>query len=85
MLTYTTTYIIIIRQAYKIGFYGSDVFWIITSWYNKNWWMAPDDKIDCSPEEMSEIVEASLMLGIDVQPISTEDKPTVAGNVSIWN
>ncbi|XP_071835077.1 gamma-aminobutyric acid type B receptor subunit 1-like [Apostichopus japonicus] len=70
---------VIFCEAYKVGFYGDDKVWVLPYWYRNNWWQLQDDKVDCSEEEMSQIVESSLILGIDVSVISPLDRTTVAG------
>ncbi|XP_071835071.1 gamma-aminobutyric acid type B receptor subunit 1-like isoform X2 [Apostichopus japonicus] len=66
-------------EAYREEFYGPDFFWILPGFYRENWWLFPDDEVDCTTEELAEIVETSLALVIDVTGISKLNFTTVAG------
>ena len=51
-------------QAYKIGLYGRRIVWILNGWYDAEWWKTKDDSIDCTPEQLSEVVEGYFDAGI---------------------
>ncbi|KAJ8044401.1 Gamma-aminobutyric acid type B receptor subunit 1 [Holothuria leucospilota] len=70
-------------EGNKIGLSGPDIVWFLPAWYSEKWWLVKDKTVDCSVEEMAEIVETSLILGVDVAVISRRNKTTVAGIVSI--
>lgn len=57
--------------------------WFLPAWYSEKWWLVKDETVDCSVEEMAEIVETSLIIGVDVAAISRRNKTAVAGIVSI--
>ncbi|KAJ8044407.1 Gamma-aminobutyric acid type B receptor subunit 2 [Holothuria leucospilota] len=66
-------------EAYKAGFYGPDMFWMLPGWYNPKWWRLESDVEGCTTEEIAMVVETSLPLGMDVSPLSTVNNVTVAG------
>lgn len=82
MYLYISKYDITFSQAYRVGLYGPGVFWTTPGWYEAQWWRIRDDMMACSVEELTEVVERSLIIGTDVAPISSLNKSTVAGIVS---
>ncbi|KAJ8044394.1 Gamma-aminobutyric acid type B receptor subunit 1 [Holothuria leucospilota] len=70
---------LIFCEAYRVGLYGQDMFWMIPGWFRENWWLFKNDDVDCTLEEMAEIVEISLPVTVDVERISPLNKTTVSG------
>ncbi|KAJ8044403.1 Gamma-aminobutyric acid type B receptor subunit 1 [Holothuria leucospilota] len=70
-------------EAHKSALSGPDIVWVIPTWFRDKWWLINDEKFDCSVEELAEMVEPSLIIGVDVLATSTLNKTTVAGVVSI--
>ncbi|KAJ8044393.1 Gamma-aminobutyric acid type B receptor subunit 1 [Holothuria leucospilota] len=75
----SSKYDITFSQAYRVGLYGPGVFWTTPGWYEAQWWRIGDGKMACNVEELTEVVERSLIIGTDVAPISSLNKLTVAG------
>lgn len=69
-------------QAYKKGFYGPHLVWLLRGWYTDQWWEVPDVK-DCSPREIKQ--SAGNYLGIDEVILSKKEVPTVFKLVSVLN
>ncbi|KAJ8044397.1 Gamma-aminobutyric acid type B receptor subunit 1 [Holothuria leucospilota] len=70
-------------KAYKHDFRGPEIVWLIPAWYRDKWWLKEDIKIDCTMEQMMEMIDTSLIIGVDVTAISSLTKTTAAGIVSI--
>ncbi|XP_071835075.1 gamma-aminobutyric acid type B receptor subunit 1-like [Apostichopus japonicus] len=66
-------------ETYKAGFYGPHIVWVIPFWYRPNWWLIEDDNVNCTAEELEEILFTTTVLGVDVPLISPLEKPTISG------
>ncbi|CAE1247479.1 GABBR [Acanthosepion pharaonis] len=44
-------------QAYKEKLYGKKYVWFIIGWYPDNWYMANDDSINCTADQLKEALE----------------------------
>jgi hypothetical protein len=51
-------------QAYKRGLYGHRVVWIITGWFDSDWWTHDNPNINCTKEQMAEVAEGYFDAGI---------------------
>jgi hypothetical protein len=40
------------------------VVWILTGWFDDEWWKVPDDNITCTVNQMIEVVEGYFEAGI---------------------
>ncbi|XP_041350735.1 gamma-aminobutyric acid type B receptor subunit 1-like [Gigantopelta aegis] len=39
-------------EAYKIGFYGPKIVWILIGWYSVDWWRNVPSTLGCTPEQL---------------------------------
>ncbi|XP_045169714.2 gamma-aminobutyric acid type B receptor subunit 1-like [Mercenaria mercenaria] len=51
----------LICTAYKIGLFGSQIVWIFNGWYTPLFWKTNLDTVDCTDEEMSNVVEGAFL------------------------
>ena len=65
-------------NAYKIGFYGKTLQWVIVGVEKDDWWIPADD-IDCTREEMMMAVTGTMQL--EMLPVSSSNQNTVASKV----
>ncbi|XP_071835073.1 uncharacterized protein [Apostichopus japonicus] len=70
---------LIFCETYKAGFYGPHIVWVIPFWYRPNWWLIEDDNVNCTVEEIEEVIFTTTVLGVDVPLISPLEKPTISG------
>ncbi|XP_071835076.1 gamma-aminobutyric acid type B receptor subunit 1-like [Apostichopus japonicus] len=68
---------LIFCETYKAGFYGPHIVWVIPFWYKPNWWLIED--VNCTVEEIEEVLFSTTVLGVDVPLISPLEKPTISG------
>ncbi|PIK56927.1 putative gamma-aminobutyric acid type B receptor subunit 1 [Apostichopus japonicus] len=73
---------LIFCEAFKIGFYGPEILWVFPGWFKANWWLIEDIHVNCTADEINEVVYTTNILGMDVPVISPLEKLTVAGIVS---
>ncbi|XP_034233337.1 gamma-aminobutyric acid type B receptor subunit 2 [Thrips palmi] len=64
-------------QAHKVGMVGRKFQWLIMGTYTEHWWTEPDDKLDCSQEDISAALEGCILT--DLLPLSTSGEITVSG------
>ena len=62
--------------------FGEHYMWLLLDWYdNKKWWLAKDNEIDCTEEQMKKAVEGYF--SIESARIVSNKLPTVSGMVSL--
>eukprot|EP00057_Strongylocentrotus_purpuratus_P002782 XP_003725244.1 PREDICTED: gamma-aminobutyric acid type B receptor subunit 1 [Strongylocentrotus purpuratus] len=64
-------------EAYKRGLYGAKYVWLLVGWYMRDWWLVEDDRIDCTPEELTEAVEGYF--AVDSMDTNVDDRMSVSG------
>ncbi|XP_067676189.1 gamma-aminobutyric acid type B receptor subunit 1-like [Haliotis asinina] len=47
-------------EAYKNKLYGSKIVWVTVGWYEAEWWTKGDNSLDCTAEQLAEVVEGSF-------------------------
>nr|QAB04952.1 GABAB-R1-d [Nematostella vectensis] len=68
-------------EAYKLGMYGSQYVWILLDWAdNHQWWLTPDDDVDCTADQMASAVTGYF--SIDSVNLERTDKPGISGLTS---
>nr|XP_054755802.1 gamma-aminobutyric acid type B receptor subunit 2-like isoform X2 [Lytechinus pictus] len=67
-------------EAYKRGMYGAKYVWLLVGWYMRDWWLVEDDRIDCTPEELTEAVEGYF--AVDSMDTNIDDRMSVSGLTS---
>ncbi|XP_041354156.1 gamma-aminobutyric acid type B receptor subunit 1-like [Gigantopelta aegis] len=67
-------------EAYKIGFYGPKIVWIISGWYESSWWQPRSgESLDCTTEQMGRAAEGAVsMKRIHISPLNEK---TIGGIV----
>ncbi|XP_077992097.1 gamma-aminobutyric acid type B receptor subunit 2-like [Glandiceps talaboti] len=76
--TYATKARRIFCEAYKQGMTGPDYVWFLIGWYMKSWWEIEDDTIDCTNEEIIQVVKSSFYISTEPLPLSPSDDVTIA-------
>ncbi|KAJ8044805.1 Gamma-aminobutyric acid type B receptor subunit 1 [Holothuria leucospilota] len=66
-------------EVYKLGMYGEGYSWLIPGWYPLNWYTVKDDDLDCTINELIEVVESSMYIGTQERLLGERDAMTVAG------
>ncbi|KAJ8044803.1 Gamma-aminobutyric acid type B receptor subunit 1 [Holothuria leucospilota] len=66
-------------EAYKQGLYGEGYVWLVVGWYNADWHLQDNGILDCSLEEMKEVVESSMYISTQARLLGDEDVMTIAG------
>ncbi|XP_071835074.1 gamma-aminobutyric acid type B receptor subunit 1-like [Apostichopus japonicus] len=70
---------LIFCESYKSGYYGPHIVWVIPFWYRPNWWLIEDDSVNCTAEELQEVIYATTVLAVEVPLISPLEKATISG------
>ena len=51
-------------QAYKQGMYGPKYVWVFPGWYDDKWWRTmPEERGDCTDEQMDAVAEGYFAAG----------------------
>ncbi|XP_070533391.1 gamma-aminobutyric acid type B receptor subunit 1-like isoform X1 [Ptychodera flava] len=64
--------------AYRLGMYGSEYAWMIPGWYATEWWSVPDDRINCTENEMRTVLE-SVIATVQVGSDNSSNQTTING------
>ncbi|XP_052793035.1 gamma-aminobutyric acid type B receptor subunit 1-like [Mya arenaria] len=52
----------VLCAAYKVGLFGPKVVWILQGWLSTEFWSQGLEKISCTAEEMSKVVEGTFLV-----------------------
>lgn len=61
--------------------YGEGYVWFITGWFARDWYKVKSEGVDCTVDEMTQVVESSKYIGIQEKVLADVDTMTVAGIV----
>ena len=61
--------------------YGKGYAWLIPGWYPHNWYAEEDDDVDCTVDELINVVESSMYISTQERLLGQRDAMTVAGIV----
>ncbi|XP_038052380.1 gamma-aminobutyric acid type B receptor subunit 1-like [Patiria miniata] len=64
--------------AYHHQLYGAKYVWFVPGWFEVMWWRKPDDSIDCTVDQMDEVVAHTFQVNIIALPTG-RDKPSKMG------
>ncbi|XP_072028271.1 gamma-aminobutyric acid type B receptor subunit 1-like [Amphiura filiformis] len=68
-------------EAYKQGVVGTGYVWFVYGWYRDQWWTVADD-IECTVEEMAEMISSTNIFALNRLSLSTKEEVTIAGFTS---
>ncbi|XP_064650354.1 gamma-aminobutyric acid type B receptor subunit 1-like [Lineus longissimus] len=67
-------------EAYKQGLYGKKYVWFLIGWYADDWYLLPNQHVNCTKEEMKKAVEGHFTT--ESMMLNQADVATVSGMTS---